>query len=368
MRIGILTAGLPPDCVGGAEKQAAHVARLLSRKHEVTIWTRSQRVPSELRLLRVIRRRHWLNCPILRFPVDLISTLLCIWRCKGKIDVLLAYQTIIDGLIGVLARRLFQIPVIVLIRSESEYKIRTSWKAKFFSPFVFKHADRIIVQSPSIRNAVLRELGACRVNGLKANVEKKIDIIPNGVTLQPMRRDNAKNILYVGRLLKQKGVRYLISAMRDCPGEKLLVVGDGPDRRNLERLARSMSNVEFVGPVLPEEVSTYMQRSRMLILPSASEASPNVVLEAMAHGLPVVATAVGGIPDLIKHGETGFLVEPADAPKIAYYIKWLAQDEKLRAKIGETCLGLAQQYRWENVLESYQAAITKIQEATKGYE
>ena len=375
MKIGILVAGLPPENLGGTEIQAAHVAGLLSRNHQVTVWTRSRNGRSLVDGRRdfLVEIRKFVDLPVARFPLDILSTLYRIGRSRQRMDVIIAYQTVIDGLIGAIAKRLFDIPVLVFVRAEKEYKIRDFRKSKVFGPFVFKNADRIIVQSARIRDDLLRELLNHGSNGLTDIVKQKLGVIPNGVSSHPARVANGNSVLYVGRLVKGKGVEYLISAMKSCPDEKLVIVGDGAERRNLELLAKNMTNVNFVGEVPPERVSDYLQRARMFVLPSVSEGSPNVILEAMALGVPVIATAVGGIPDLIKHGDTGFLTQPGNVGELAYYIRKLADDERLRSQLGKNCLRVVQQYSWDRIMPLYEhelrslaATQTFVAEALKG--
>jgi glycosyltransferase involved in cell wall biosynthesis len=362
MKIGILVAGLPPENLGGTEIQAAHVAGLLSRNHQVTVWTRSQNRRSLLGARRdfLVEIRKVINLPVARFPLDIFSTLCRIGRSRPRMDVIIAYQTVIDGLIGAVARRLFKIPALVFVRAEKEYKFQDFPKSKAFAPFVFKNADRIIVQSARIRGDVLRELATYGPRGLAEIVRQKLVVIPNGVSLHPGRAANGDSILYVGRLVKGKGVECLISAMKRCPDERLLVVGDGPERRSLELLAKNLTNVTFVGQVPPAGVSDYLQRARTFVLPSFSEGSPNVVLEAMAHGVPTIATEVGGIPDLIQHGETGFLTQPGNVDEIAHYIQKLAGDERLRDRLATNCLSVIRQYSWNNVMRLYENELRRV--------
>jgi glycosyltransferase involved in cell wall biosynthesis len=361
MKIGILVAGLPPENLGGTEIQAARVAELLSRNHEVTVWTRSQNGQSFLNADRdfLVEIRKLVNLPVARFPTDILATLYRIGRSRQRMDVIIAYQTLIDGLIGAIARRLFNIPVLVFVRAEKEYKFRHFRKSKAFAPFVFRSADRIIVQSARIRDDLLQELTNGGRIGLTDAVKQKLGVIPNGVSSHPPRAAKGTSVVYVGRLVKGKGVECLISAMKSCPGEKLIIVGDGPERRNLQFLAQTMANVTFVGEVPPERVSDYLQRAQIFVLPSASEGSPNVVLEAMAHGVPIIATRVGGVPDLISHGETGFLIQPGDFGEIAHYIKKLAGDEQLRAELAKNCLKVIKRYSWDRIMPLYESELRR---------
>ena len=128
MEIALLVAGLPPEVLGGAETQAARTAALLATHHRITVLTRAGSVPPGLRDAAgctVIRR-----CAVrragLRFIVDLGSSLLLIFRRRRKLDVIVAYQTVIDGLIAVLATRLWRLPSLVWVRSEVEFRMAGS--------------------------------------------------------------------------------------------------------------------------------------------------------------------------------------------------------------------------------------------------
>jgi glycosyltransferase involved in cell wall biosynthesis len=167
-------------------------------------------------------------------------------------------------------------------------------------------------------------------------------------------------ILFVGRLVKVKGLQYLIEAMRDCPAEQLLIVGDGPERAALHQAATGMSNVSFAGGVTPNRVDAYLSRAKVLVVPSVNEGLPNVILEAMARGIPIVASNGGGIPDIVKPDETGFLVPPADSKALAYYIKLVAGDPGLRARLAGNCLAEMRAYRWPVVVAAVDRELARI--------
>lgn len=143
----------------------------------------------------------------------------------------------------------------------------------------------------------------------------------------------------VSRLERQKGTAHLISALarihHECPGARLLLVGDGSMRRDLERLAVSLGvrdKVVFTGALL--DPGDALECMDMFALPSFREALPMAVLEAMARAKPVVATAVGGVPEAVVHGETGLLVPPGDDAALASALLTLASDPEKRREMG----------------------------------
>ena len=138
-------------------------------------------------------------------------------------------------------------------------------------------------------------------------------------------------LLTVGRLHRQKGYDCLIQAFaqvrKECSALKLLIVGEGEEENNLKNLAKSLDltdQVIFAGLRLDSD--TLYPFAELFILPSRWEGMPNAVLEAMAAGKPVVATEVGGVPELVLHGETGILVPPGDPDALAHAILDLCTD------------------------------------------
>jgi len=149
-------------------------------------------------------------------------------------------------------------------------------------------------------------------------------------------------ILAVGRFSYEKAHVDLIAAFaelkRIAPERPvaLVLVGDGPERRNIESAIASAnltSQVFFAGQV--SDVQPFYALASILALPSHSEGSPNVVLEAMAAGVPVVATAVGGVPELLTHEATGLLVEPRASPQMAAALHRLLSDQVLARQLAE---------------------------------
>ncbi|TET11793.1 glycosyltransferase, partial [Candidatus Aerophobetes bacterium] len=127
----------------------------------------------------------------------------------------------------------------------------------------------------------------------------------------------------------------------------------------LEEMAAGL-RVKFIGMVSPEKVYDFLEQAKILILPSLYEGLPNVIVEAMSVGVPVIATRVGGVPDVIKDGETGLLVEPGRVEELAISIKKLIEDDNLRRKMSKNCLEEAKKYSWDHVVERFEDLIERI--------
>ena len=161
-----------------------------------------------------------------------------------------------------------------------------------------------------------------------SNIERPTSNQEPGTANQEPRTTNhePRTVLFVGHLALVKGVDRLIDAWSilisklqhltaEADAPRLVVIGAGPLRGRMERMARKAGisdSVRFLGAIPHAEVARRMNAAHCLCLPSRSEGMPNVVLEAMASGLPVVATAVGEVPFLVKDGETGFVVNGED--------------------------------------------------------
>lgn len=142
-------------------------------------------------------------------------------------------------------------------------------------------------------------------------------VIYNGVESDsaPSVSPFTQRILCLGRLAPQKGFDIAIDAFaimrRDWPGARLVIAGDGSERGALEEQARRggiSDAVEFLGWVPPQEVPTLLTSVAMMLIPSREEGLPNVALQAAAAGVPIVSTRAGGLPEVVRHGETGLLV------------------------------------------------------------
>jgi glycosyltransferase involved in cell wall biosynthesis len=207
--------------------------------------------------------------------------------------------------------------------------------------------------------------------------ENKITVIPNGVDIKlfdSVRVEKVPHqILYVGRLVNFKHVDWLIEALahvlREVSDAKLKIVGQGPERGNLESLVRKLSlqdKVTFTGTTPTyEAVARYYNESEVFVLPSTVEGEAIALKEAMTARLPVIAMNVAGsgVLSLVQEGENGFLLEPRRPELIANRLVQLLQDEKLRKEMGETGRKFVEKYDWDiiadHVLEIYREVMGK---------
>ncbi len=186
-----------------------------------------------------------------------------------------------------------------------------------------------------------------RTSHILRNYEEKVEIVPNGVWCGDFefKLEKKNFVLYVGRLVKYKGLQYLLEALKGSD-EKLVVAGDGEDRPYFESLAKKMNvNAEFLGKVSYNRVRKLMRESKCLVLPSKTrlEAFGIVLLEAMASGTPVIAYNTPGVREVAKKG--GFVFSSTE--ELRERIESL--DEKTIIKIGRRARRVAEAYSWDRV-------------------
>lgn len=203
--------------------------------------------------------------------------------------------------------------------------------------------DKLVAVSSDIEKQLIETYGAEHVVRIHNGID--LEAVQTG-TSRPQKRkewrvdDLVTLIGTVGRLVPVKGHVVLLEALRIIRGSNrnvmLLVVGDGPLRAQLQSEVARLGleeSVIFAGHHSP--AYDFINMMDVFVLPSLHEGIPMVLLEALALRRPVVATRVGGIPEVITHGETGLLADPADAVSLAKYIQQLIVDQSMGARIGE---------------------------------
>ncbi len=176
-------------------------------------------------------------------------------------------------------------------------------------------------------------------------------------------RPDKKLLLTVSRLAPEKNVGFIADVLREIPDACLAIVGDGPARSDLERRFQGTDS-RFVGYLKGEELASAYASADAFVYASETETMGNVVLEAMACGSAVVAPRAGGIPNLVAHGETGFLFQPRDVQDAVQWTRE-ALSEGVRKQIGEAARHAIEARNWEQsigrVRETYLQAIEKAE-------
>lgn len=283
---------------------------------------------------------------------------------KNKFDTIWALMANYAGFAALLTKIIFPKKKFVLTLQEGDPLDYILRKVRFVFPFfkmIFKKADRIHSISNFLADFA-KDMGA----------KAKPVVIPNGVDLERFKRpenfdreslrselgyENSDFVLVTAsRLVKKNAVDIVILALKDLPENvKFLIVGEGEDKDSLIKLARDagvLPRIKFLGYATHEYLPRYLWSSDAFIRPSRSEGLGSAFLEAMASGLPVIATCAGGIPDFVEDNETGILVEIDNPEDTALKIKNILDNPAVLKKISENGEKLAfMKYDWQGISE-----------------
>jgi glycosyltransferase involved in cell wall biosynthesis len=223
---------------------------------------------------------------------------------------------------------------------------------------VYRFVDKIVVNSRYMLN---------KISDYYKIDPGKIVVIPNGVTLErfsvrngSFRLSGFPSILYLGGLLRRKGVDVLIRALvglkSEHPTVKLHIVGAGSALNYLKTLSIQKGierDVVFWGQADYSSIPKFYKGADVCVFPTRLEAFGITILEAMASGKPVIASKVGGIPEIISDGKNGILIEPNDPEALSKAIVMVYQDNALMKRLSANALETAARYSWKNIAEKY---------------
>lgn len=273
----------------------------------------------------VWKKNKWAGLALIPF---LAAHIFAVVRHARDCDILHANWTL-SGVAAWAGGLLLRKPYVVTVQGSDIFKAARLPIARSITRFTLKRAKRVLALSHALADEVAR-LGVSR---------EKIQIVPNGVLTDrfiPLQlKDRSLLILFVGSLIERKGPTYLLQAMPEVihrlPGSKLVLVGEGDQRGELEAQAYELGLadwVTFTGGQTQQQVAEWMRKARLFVLPSIEEGLGVVLLEALASGTPCVGSRVGGIPDVVVP-EVGRLADAKNPKSLAAaIIEVLASDEQ----------------------------------------
>lgn len=341
-------------------------------KKEWTVWGYAEALRGDVKLKRGVYALA---------PLALSSSLTTLMRLTGreKFDVIHAHWVLPNAPAAAVVAQLRKIPLVVSMHGSDVFMAEKNRAFGSAARWCFDRAAWITACSDDLMQRALA-LGAD---------EGKTELIPYGadakafhVQAQDAARVRAQlnvqgedvMILAVGRMVHKKGFEFLIRAMPEvlqyAPNARLVLVGYGELRAELEAQVHELGlngYVTFAGRVPREEIPAYFAAADIVSVPSVRDEAgnvdglPNVVLEGMAAGKPIVASNIAGFPDVIGDGESGLLVGERDAAALANAIVRLARDEGLRERLGGN--GRAQVHEtlnWENVARRFVEGYERI--------
>jgi glycosyltransferase involved in cell wall biosynthesis len=267
---------------------------------------------------------------------------------------------------GLLRHRLQRTPLVITAHSDTG---TGGWASRVYARSLTRATLR-----PADRVVALTELERGRLQSLGVDPER-LAVIPNGIDLAefPTARAAASHdrpfvFLYIGRLYpEQKGLATLIEAFASLPrqpGAQLRLVGEDWGGLSIVRdLARTRGvgdSVVTTGTLSRSELLRELARADVLVLPSRFEPFGIVLLEAMAAGLPIVASRVGGIPEIVLDGETGLLVPPDRPAALATALQQLRNDPALGRQLGAAGRRRVEQFSWERIAPKFLALFEEL--------
>ena len=221
-------------------------------------------------------------------------------------------------------------------------------------------SDAIVVNASHLVETEVHRLGVRSVE--TRVIENGLDLPKNPAN--PMIEPPSG--VAIGYLRPKKGYDVLIDAVAQTHSKvRVTVLGSGPELQSLSHRAQAAGVnhlVNFMGEAT--DVQPFLGEAQFAVHPSLSEGLPNAVLEEMAAGLPVIASKVGGIPQLIEDGKTGILVPPGDAGALATAIDALAADPQLRSRLGSAARKRVEEYRWDKSCDQYEALFNQLAGST----
>ncbi|MDI6631231.1 MAG: glycosyltransferase family 4 protein [Thermoanaerobacteraceae bacterium] len=374
MKILIVTGIVPPDIGGPATYVPLIAGALASRGHQVKVLTTSE--PQDLslddsrypfRVIRVNRRQ-----PLWRRTLTLIRLII---RHGREADAIYANGMHFET---ALANKFLRKPLVMKIVGDEAWEraTREGWTKDGFEEFQSKRqpwpaelnkwqrawatgqADRVIVPSRYLKRIVTQwgipeERCAVVYNAVEIPEEAKPERTPPTTPVK---------LITVGRLVPWKHIDKVIESLAHLKDVGLVVVGDGPDRQRLEALASTFGingRVHFAGQRSKKETLALMAACDIFVLNSSYEGLPHVVVEAIQLGLPVIATAVGGTPEVVQDGETGLLVQPGDSEALREALRRLVTDISLRQRLAHKARAVLYKFRFETMVNETEQILTK---------
>ncbi len=345
MRVVVVSGIWPPDVGGPATHAPAFAEFLRSRGHDVVVVTTAARSPepSPLRIRWVSRRS--------AAGVRHLRVVLAVAAAARDADVV--YATGMIGRSG-LASLLARVPLVIRLVTDPAYEraLRLGLTRVELDQFEREHGLRIavlrLVRSLALRRAtqVICPSSFLADRAVRWGFPRdRITVVPSSVTAPALDpRENLRRrhgldgptLVFVGRFVAQKSLETALEALGSAGGVNLVLVGDGPERPRIEGHARRLGltgRVRFVGAQGRQAVFELLRAGDALLLSSSTENLPHAIVEALSVGTPVIATSVGGVPEVVEDGKNGLLVPPQDSTALGQAIERFFGDVALRERL-----------------------------------
>lgn len=374
MKLLVFSPYYPPH-IGGLETHSDHFNKYLSYKGvDITVF--APKLPREAEAQEVLHK----NVVVLRFPaLEIIpnypfpkfwktsfwEVLLKLYR--NNYDLIISRtRFFFSSFLALMFARLKKIKHIHIEHGASTSKLNSKFKT--FIAYLYDYTLGTLVLRFSNMNIANSKATADFVN--KLDKKRSCDVIYRGVEIDKIIKIkpdlNIKNkypnrliITYIGRLIDGKGVNDLLQAIKITEDKKILcfIVGDGPQKENLKKFAKQLGiseNIIFFGHKTFKGAVGILKTSDIFINPSYSEGLPTAVIEAALCKKAIIATNVGGTPEIITSENSGFLIESGNAKLLAKKIKKLSENKSLREDLGNNAFEeVKNKFNWNSTTNKY---------------
>jgi len=275
-----------------------------------------------------------------------------------RFDAIHAHWLIPNGLIAVMARATIRAPkpAVICTAHGSDLSSLKGPLFRWLQRLVISRADKLTVVSAALRGQVHALIPDIGVEAIPMGVDMEERFIPDTLAERSPNR-----LLFVGRLVEQKGVRHLIHAMRAIkrthPQAVLDIIGEGPERALLEQLAETeemRESIRFHGAVENAALPGWYAGAAVFVSPTLAEGFGLTLVEAMACGCAVVVSDLPAVRDIVRDGETGLLCPPGNSDALAKSICFLLDHSETRARMGKAGReSVRSRFDWSTVAERY---------------
>ncbi|MDK1028587.1 MAG: glycosyltransferase family 4 protein [Anaerolineae bacterium] len=373
MKILVLIHEYPPVGGGGGSAAQDICLGLVERGHELTILTAhlkglpKEEIVDRIRVLRLPSlRREAFRADFLAMAAYVLSGLQAGFRIikRWQPDVIHVHFAVPAGAVGYGLSKLTGVPYLMTVHLgdvPGGAPEKTGKWFKWILPFtrpIWRDANRVVAVSKFTRQLALK------------HYPREMALIPNGVDLARLRPASIMvnappRIVFAGRFMKQKNpvkIVHTLAGLKDLSWE-CVMIGDGPLRPNVRREISEEGLQErftLTGWIAPEEVLEWFDKSDILFMPSRSEGLPVVGVQALAKGLAMVVSDIGGFVDIVDKDRNGFLVGSSNLDGYVKGLQKLLSNQKLLKRYREASLVKATQFDIRHVVDSYQNLLSEV--------
>jgi glycosyltransferase involved in cell wall biosynthesis len=374
VRVVVVSGIWPPD-VGGPASHAPDVARfLLGRGHDAEVVTTATAAPARERY-----PVHWVSRSLPKGAIHVRAAALIAARAR-RAEVVYTTGMFGRSAVGALAARR---PYVVKLTADPAFERsrRRGLVEGDVDQFQAGGGGPIVALLRRVRDFELRRAAhvfcpsayLCELVLSWGVAPARVTVLPNPVPDLPqlppreeLRRSfgmNGSTLAFAGRLTAQKSLGRALEAVAAAEGIRLVIAGEGPDRRPLEEHARELGisdRVRFLGAQPRERIVQLFRAADAAILTSSWENFPHTVVEALAVGTPVLAVEAGGVSEVVRDGVNGFVVAPGDAAGLAHAVQRFFADRTLRERLRAAAAASVADYRPERIFSELEATLLRV--------